>query len=90
MESDFYDCADLIDEMKKLQAKHEEDILKAERLSGQFTWWCSFIGIYVSLCADLFKACEVGDLVSVKKLLPHVRQALNEFLGTGKNNLLMW
>lgn len=34
MECDFYECADLIDDLKKLKMKHDEDLLRAERISG--------------------------------------------------------
>ena len=42
------------------------------------------------VCVDLFGACESGDLDSVKTFLPHIKEALNEFLGKKKDNLLMW
>ncbi len=44
----------------------------------------------VCVCVELFRACETGDLMVVKSLLPHVREALNEFMGEEKDNLLMW
>lgn len=34
MDYDFYECADLIDELEKLKIKHQEDILRAERIEG--------------------------------------------------------
>lgn len=42
------------------------------------------------LCAELFEACVAGDLKVVKVILPHVREALNEFMGNDRDNLLMW
>ena len=36
MDCDFYECADLIDELEKLKAKHTEDMLREERLKGGY------------------------------------------------------
>ena len=35
MECDFYECADLIDELKKLKEKQEEDLLRAQRVQSE-------------------------------------------------------
>lgn len=35
MDCDFYECADLIDDLKKLKMKHDDDLLRAERLIGK-------------------------------------------------------
>jgi len=35
-------------------------------------------------------ACLAGDLDKVKEILPKVRDSLNQFLGSKKENLLMW
>lgn len=34
MDCDFYECADLIDDLKTLKMRHDEDLLRAERLIG--------------------------------------------------------
>lgn len=39
--------------------------------------------------AVLYSACKVGDLDTVRDLLPNVPEAVNEFL-QGGINLLMW
>ena len=35
MECDFYECADLIDDLKKLKEKQEEDLLRAQRVQSE-------------------------------------------------------
>ena len=63
----------------------------------QYTCGYTHVGMYmcwyvltIMFTAELFLSCEEGNLAMVKKLLPHVRSALNEFLGNKKDNLLMW
>lgn len=36
MDSDFYDCADLIDDLEKLQIKQMEDAIRSKRLEGWY------------------------------------------------------
>ena len=46
MDYDFYECADLIDELEELKLKHQEDIKRAERLQGVLlTLWCGSLGL---------------------------------------------
>ena len=37
MQSDFYKCADLLDELKKIMKKENEERLKQSRLQGDLT-----------------------------------------------------
>ncbi len=34
MDYDFYECADLIDELEMLKRKRQEDLIRAERIQG--------------------------------------------------------
>ena len=44
---------------------------------------------FCSLNIELYAACQSGGLETIKELLPHVPEAVNEFLMEEKN-LLMW
>lgn len=45
MDCDFYDCADLIDDLEKLRIKQAEDVLRVERLNRM-----SCVSVCVCMC----------------------------------------
>ena len=68
MQSDFYKCADLLDELKKIMKKENEERLMQSRLQGDFDGgreeWGSVVGYLFSISLmEGKRSCVVQNIL---------------------------